>query len=174
MVAFDAAAGEAALVERLSEDVPGLWPPVAPPAPADVVAGGTRRALEACEGVDAAAAAAAAAAAGVDALDDAAAKALLARALARLAGLDAAMLTPRSALSGKAADRTLRVSGDALAPGAVVKALKGLGAGKLGRVTVSDGGAAALVDVPAKRADRVLAAVADEGLPAGWGLEVVG
>ena len=52
-----------------------------------------------------------------------------------------------------------------------MKALKALGSGKLGRVRVVDEGMAAFVEVPAKRAAKVLAAAAAAGaLPEGWGL----
>ena len=105
------------------------------------------------------------------ALSDNEAKRLLAAALAALANVKSQ--GRRSRETGKASDRTLRVtasSGD-LAPGAVVKALKALGSGKLGRVRVVDDGCGAYVEVPAKRAAKVLAAAGENGaLPEGWGL----
>ena len=94
------------------------------------------------------------------ALSDNEAKRLLAAALAALANVKAQ--GRRSRETGKASDRTLKVtaaSGD-LAPGAVVKALKALGSGKLGRVRVVDDGCGAYVEVPAKRAARALRASA--------------
>ena len=51
-----------------------------------------------------------------------------------------------------------------------MKGLKALGSGKLGRVRVVDDGCGAYVEVPAKRAAKVLAAAAAAGaLPEGWG-----
>ena len=96
---------------------------------------------------------------------------MLAAALAALANVKAQ--GRRSRETGKASDRTLRVtaSSGGLAPGAVVKALKALGSGKLGRVRVVDDGCGAFVEVPAKRAAKVLAAAGENGaLPEGWGL----
>jgi len=169
IVAFDATAGEAPLVEKLSEDYPDLWPSKPPPAPAKVREAAIRRALGACDRVDADTVEAVLG--DLPALSDNEAKKLLAAALAALANVKAQ--GRRSRETGKASDRTLKVtasSGD-LAPGAVVKALKALGSGKLGRVRVVDEGCGAYVEVPAKRAAKVLSAAAAAGaLPEGWGL----
>ena len=169
IVAFDATAGEAPLVEKLAGDYPDLWPSKPPPAPAKVREAAIRRALGACDRVDDDTVAAVLG--DLPALSDNEAKRLLAAALAALANVK--VQGRRSRETGKASDRTLKVtaaSGD-LAPGAVVKALKALGSGKLGRVRVVDDGCGAFVEVPAKRAGKVLAAAAESGaLPAGWGL----
>ena len=169
IVAFDATAGEAPMVEALSEDYPDLWPSKPPPAPSTVRAAAIKRALGACDSVDDDTVAAVLG--DLPALSDNEAKRLLAAALAALANVKAQ--GRRSRETGKASDRTLRVtasSGD-LAPGAVVKALKALGSGKLGRVRVVDDGCGAFVEVPAKRAAKVLAAAGENGaLPEGWGL----
>jgi superfamily II DNA/RNA helicase len=169
IVAFDATAGEAPLVEALSENYPDLWPSKPPPAPSKVREAAIRRALGACDRVDDDTVAAVLG--DLPALSDNEAKRLLAAALAALANVKSQ--GRRSRETGKASDRTLRVtasSGD-LAPGAVVKALKALGSGKLGRVRVVDDGCGAYVEVPAKRAAKVLAAAAAAGaLPEGWGL----
>jgi len=128
-----------------------------------------RRALGACDRVDDDTVAAVLG--DLPALSDNEAKRLLAAALAALANVKAQ--GRRSRETGKASDRTLRVtaSSGGLAPGAVVKALKALGSGKLGRVRVVDEGMAAFVEVPAKRAAKVLTAAAAPGaLPEGWGL----
>mmetsp|Transcript_27154 Transcript_27154/g.82293 ORF Transcript_27154/g.82293 Transcript_27154/m.82293 type:complete len:493 (-) Transcript_27154:24-1502(-) len=169
IVAFDATAGEAPMVEALSEDYPDLWPSKPPPAPSKVREAAIRRALGACDRVDDDTVAAVLG--DLPALSDNEAKRLLAAALAALANVK--VQGRRSRETGKASDRTLRVtaSSGGLAPGAVVKALKALGSGKLGRVRVVDEGSAAFVEVPAKRAAKVLAAAAESGaLPEGWGL----
>ena len=169
IVAFDATAGEAPLVEALSENYPDLWPSKPPPAPSKVREAAIRRALGACDRVDDDTVAAVLG--DLPALSDNEAKRLLAAALAALANVKAQ--GRRSRETGKASDRTLRVtaSSGGLAPGAVVKALKALGSGKLGRVRVVDDGCGAYVEVPAKRAAKVLAAAAESGaLPEGWGL----
>ncbi len=169
IVAFDATAGEAPMVEALSENYPDLWPSKPPPAPSKVREAAIKRALGACDRVDDATVEAVLG--DLPALSDNEAKRLLAAALAALANVKAQ--GRRSRETGKASDRTLRVtaSSGGLAPGAVVKALKALGSGKLGRVRVVDDGCGAYVEVPAKRAGKVLAAAAESGaLPEGWGL----
>ena len=171
VVAFDATAGEAPLIEALAEAYPGLWPSRPPPAPARVLEAVVGRALAACATVDAAAVDAVARDPRLAALDAAETTRLLAAALAALANVKSR--GRRSRETGKSSDQTLVVTSaaDTLAPGAVVKALKALGSGKLGRVRVGDGGLTAFVEVPAKRAAKVLAAAAVGGaLPEGWGL----
>jgi hypothetical protein len=169
IVAFDATAGEAPMVEALSSQYPDLWPSKPPPAPSKVREAAIRRALGACDRVDDDTVAAVLG--DLPALSGDESRKLLAAALAALANVK--VQGRRSRETGKASDRTLRVtaSSGGLAPGAVVKALKALGSGKLGRVRVVDEGCGAFVEVPAKRAAKVLAAAAESGaLPEGWGL----
>ena len=168
IVAFDATAGEAPLVEALSENYPDLWPSKPPPAPSKVRAAAIKRALGACDRVDDDTVAAVLG--DLPALSDNEAKRLLAAALAALANVKAQ--GRRSRETGKASDRTLKVtaSSGGLAPGAVVKALKALGSGKLGRVRVVDDGCGAYVEVPAKRAGRSRRRRGNGRAPEGWGL----
>lgn len=81
----------------------------------------------------------------------------LAAAMASLSGLDS-VVTPRSLLTADSADRTIRVWSEEdkdLSPPDVTKFAKGLGSGKLGRVTICKDGSA-LFDLPKKRAHKVM------------------
>ena len=85
----------------------------------------------------------------------------LAAAMAALSGLgDGGVVAPRSLLTADTRDRTIRVfhsDGKGLAPPEVTKFVKGLGSGKLGRVTICNDGSA-VFDLSAKRAERLLEA----------------
>ena len=86
IVAFDATASEAPMVEALSEDYPDLWPSKPPPAPSKV-RGRPSGALGACDRVDDDTVAAVLG--DLPALSDNEAKRLLAAALAALANVKA-------------------------------------------------------------------------------------
>ena len=99
----------------------------------------------------------------------------LATAMAALSGLDGAV-PPRSLLTADPRDRTIRVwndSDEALSPPAVTKVVKGLGSGKLGRITIHNDGSA-VFDLGAKKAERLLASVASDGSVQddGWHFEM--
>jgi superfamily II DNA/RNA helicase len=83
----------------------------------------------------------------------------LAAAMAALSGLGGAV-TPRSLLTADTRDRTVRVwsdGKDVLSPPEVTQFVKGLGSGKLGRVTICKDGSA-VFDLSVKRAERLLEA----------------
>ena len=171
LLLFDPSAGERPLVAALADDFPGLLPPRPPPRPAAVLENALGDALRACAAAPATATDAVAAT--VDGLSDDERRDALAAALAILAGVDDRPPAPRSLLTCKPTDRTLRFESAAggLDPKAVMAACKALGSGKLGVVRVVDGGAAALVDVPAKKVAALVAA-AESGLPDGWAMSL--
>jgi len=81
----------------------------------------------------------------------------LATAMAALSGLDEAV-PPRSLLTSDPRDRTIRVwneSHSPLAPPEVTKVVKGLGSGKLGRISICSDGSA-VFDLGAKKAELLL------------------
>lgn len=99
----------------------------------------------------------------------------LACALAALSGLPAAV-RPRSLLTADARDRTIRAwtkSGSPLTPVEVTNAVKGMGSGKLGRVSICKDGSA-VFDLSAKKAEVLLqTAKEDKGcLESGWRFEL--
>lgn len=88
----------------------------------------------------------------------------LAAAMANLSGLDG-VVTQRSLLTAEAKDRTIRIwskeSGASLNPPEVIRFAKGLGSGKLGRVTICKDGSG-VFDLPVKRAERLLQTYVDK------------
>lgn len=95
----------------------------------------------------------------------------LATAMAALSGLDE-VVPVRSLLTGVSRDRTVRVRNDSLnplSPSEVTKIVKGLGSGKVGRMSICDDGSV-VFDLEAKKAASFLDCVVNDASleDSGW------